>query len=41
MSKGKNQQEMSGPNSVLDVNPGAEGILDALEALDSKREVAA
>jgi peroxiredoxin len=27
--------------SPLDVNPGAEGILDALEALDSKREVAA
>jgi len=27
--------------STLDVNPGAEGILDALEALDSKREVAA
>jgi hypothetical protein len=25
----------------LDVNPGAEGILDALEAPDSKREVAA
>ena len=27
--------------SPLDVNPGAEGVLDALEALDSKREVAA
>jgi len=27
--------------SPLDVNPGAEGILDALEALDLKREVAA
>jgi hypothetical protein len=27
--------------SPLDVNPGADGILDALEALDSKREVAA
>jgi len=27
--------------SPLDVNPGAEGILDALEALVSKREVAA
>jgi peroxiredoxin len=27
--------------SPLDVNPGAEGILDALEALDSKLEVAA
>jgi peroxiredoxin len=27
--------------SSLDVNPGAEGILDALEALDSKREAAA
>jgi len=27
--------------SPLDVNPGAEGILDALEALGSKREVAA
>jgi len=27
--------------SPLDVNPGAEGILDGLEALDSKREVAA
>jgi alkyl hydroperoxide reductase subunit AhpC len=27
--------------SPLDVNPGAEGILDALEAIDSKWEVAA
>ena len=27
--------------SPLDDNPGAEGILDVLEALDSKREVAA
>jgi peroxiredoxin len=27
--------------SPLDVNPGADGILEALEALDSKREVAA
>jgi peroxiredoxin len=27
--------------SPLDVNPGAEGILEALEGLDSKREVAA
>jgi peroxiredoxin len=27
--------------SPLDVNPGADGILDALEALESKREVAA
>src|SRR5262245_11276945 len=27
--------------SPLDINPGADGILDALEALDSKREVAA
>jgi peroxiredoxin len=27
--------------SPLDVNPGADGILDTLEALDSKREVAA
>jgi peroxiredoxin len=27
--------------SPLDVNPGAEGVLDALEALDSKREAAA
>jgi peroxiredoxin len=27
--------------SPLDVNPGADGILDALEALDSTREVAA
>jgi peroxiredoxin len=27
--------------SPLDVNPGAEGILDALEALDSKKEAAA
>jgi peroxiredoxin len=27
--------------SPLDVNPGADGILDALEALDSSREVAA
>jgi peroxiredoxin len=27
--------------SPIDVNPGAEGILDALEALDSKRKVAA
>src|SRR5262249_33886306 len=27
--------------SPLEINPGAEGILDALEALDSKREVAA
>ena len=27
--------------SPLDVNPGAECVLDALEALDSKREVAA
>src|SRR5215813_8764208 len=26
--------------SPLEINPGAEGILDALEALDSKREVA-
>jgi hypothetical protein len=26
---------------ALDVNPGDEGILDALEALDSKREAAA
>lgn len=27
--------------SPLDVNPGADGVLDALEALDSKREAAA
>ena len=27
--------------STLDVNPGADGVLDALEALDSKREVGA
>jgi peroxiredoxin len=27
--------------SPLDINPGADGILDTLEALDSKREVAA
>jgi len=27
--------------SPLDVNPGADGVLDALEALDSKREVGA
>jgi alkyl hydroperoxide reductase subunit AhpC len=26
--------------SPLDINPGAEGILDALEALGSKREAA-
>jgi len=55
MSKGKDQQGITAPDSVLgpgvpapdfklsplDVNPGADGILDALEALDSTREVAA
>ena len=40
MNNGKNRFRWSYP-SPLDVNPGAEGILDALEALVSKREVAA
>jgi hypothetical protein len=63
MSKGKNRQGTSGPNSALGPSvqapdfklrsaqslrpdretgaPGAEGILDALEALVSKREAPA
>jgi hypothetical protein len=51
MNRSKNRQGTSGHNadgtirwsylSPLDVNPGAEGVLDALEALVSKREVVA
>jgi hypothetical protein len=40
MNKGKNRLRWS-YLSPLDVNPGAEGILDALEALVSKREAPA